>query len=208
MDIITVIVIGLAIYSLFEKVIRKSQPDKPMTREKMLSERDFKLTSIREIFNQWIESQNPKQVLELEQFPERNFSSHKDDSVFETAESPQSFHFSGSLGGVSTEGEQGVEGLPGVEGTQGIEGTSGEEGTSGIEGNFGIGTPGREGIYRTEGTLQPGGNQGGTDESCKEGQFGFLNLALPLRERELVQGIVWAEVLGRPRALRPFRSSR
>lgn len=183
MDFFTVIVIGFAIYSFIGKIKRKNQsgstiPGKLTSIGEMLSGRDTKSTSFREILNQWVESQNPKRI--LEQFPERNFSSLNDDPDLGTEESTQSSLYGGSLGGVSTEGEPGVEGLSGVEGTS-LTGTT-------------------ENYQDSKASLPP-------DVGVLR-QPSPLNLGLLLTERELMQGIVWAEVLGRPRALRPFRTSR
>ncbi|MFZ3102020.1 MAG: hypothetical protein WA113_07445 [Desulfitobacteriaceae bacterium] len=196
MDFFTVIVIGFAIYSFIEKVKHKNQPGRPISERQILgrprslgemfSGGDSKPNTLMDMLNQWIENQNPKRFLESKQFPERNFSSLSDAPDLGTEESTQTSRYGGSLGGVSTQGEQGVEGLPGIEGLLGVEGTS----LTGKTKNY----------QEAKAGLPP--------EVRALSQPSALDLDLHLRERELMQGIVWAEVLGRPRALRPFRTSR
>lgn len=89
---------------------------------------------------------------------------------------------------VETEGTQGIEGTQGVEGTQGTEGTSEYVGILGLE------------AYKsTEET---------PSEEMARNSSGLSNVHLSLTERELVQGVMWAEILGKPRAMRPFRGPR
>ena len=73
-----------------------------------------------------------------------------------------------------------------TEGTQGIEGTSEYVGILGLEAYKGAEkTPGEEMVRN------PSGLSG-----------------VSLTERELVKGVMWAEILGKPRAMRPFRGPR
>lgn len=81
-----------------------------------------------------------------------------------------------------------------TEGTQGIEGTQGTEGTSEY-----IGILGLEAYKSTEET--PRGEMA-------RNPLGLSGVQLSLTERELVQGVMWAEILGKPRGLRPFRGPR
>lgn len=81
-----------------------------------------------------------------------------------------------------------------LEGTQGVEGTPGVEGT----GDY-IGILGPEGYMSDRNT---GGLGRGGDSAIVSG-------VLPtLTEDDLRKGIVWGEILGKPRAIRPFRGSR
>ena len=89
---------------------------------------------------------------------------------------------------VQTEGTQGIEGTQGVEGTQGIEGTSTYEETNRVE------------LYRVA--------EGDTVEGIPKGTQAMSGINLYMTKRELVQGVVWAEVLGKPRALHSFRGPR
>ncbi|MDI6880477.1 MAG: hypothetical protein QMC95_16725 [Desulfitobacteriaceae bacterium] len=95
------------------------------------------------------------------------------------------------------EGQEGVWGdegrVLGTEGTQGVEGTPGSEGVSVDSGK--AGTSG--GLTLTE--VRHNGNRSSADE---------LSLTIGLSEGELVQGIIWAEILGKPRALRRFHGPR
>lgn len=122
-----------------------------------------------------------------------------------------------------TEGTQGVEGTWGVEGIQGVEGTWGVEGTQGVEGIEGTeGTQGVEGIEGVEGTqgIEGIGNYVGI-----LGQEAYKSAGAPLQEKNrgasglsgvhcfstqsgLAQAVIWAEILGKPRALRPFKGPR
>jgi len=81
-----------------------------------------------------------------------------------------------------------------TEGTQGIEGTQGTEGTSEY-----IGILGAEAYKSTVET---------PSEEMARNPSGLSGVHLSLTERELVQGIMWAEILGKPRAMRPFRGPR
>jgi hypothetical protein len=179
MDLITVVIIGLVIYSIIKKVKKKIQPDSPVSEREIFTGRDS-LTLLREIMKQPKEFQDLKQVLELK----------------------QKISYGQRLENMSAEGEAEVERLwaeaaaLGIEGTPGIEGTQGIEGTPGIEGSWGLkGTPGQ-------------GVQALAYMPRSEAVYGFLKPDFQLNEQELLQGIIWAEVLERPRALRPFRSTR
>lgn len=83
------------------------------------------------------------------------------------------------------------DGYTSPEGTSGAEGTAGTEGTSGTEG-----TPGMEG---TEGSapmkLEP---QAAPAKKPQENPMSSLSIT----EESLRQGVIWAEVLGKPRARR------
>jgi len=81
-----------------------------------------------------------------------------------------------------------------TEGTQGIEGTQGTEGTSEY-----VGILGAEAYKSTEGTL---GVEMGRNPSGSSG------IQLSVSERELVQGVMWAEILGKPRAMHSYRGPR
>jgi len=75
-----------------------------------------------------------------------------------------------------------------TEGTQGIEGTSEYIGILGAE------------AYKSTEEI-PG-------EEMVRNLSGLSGVHLSLTERELVQGVMWAEILGKPRAMRPFRGPR
>lgn len=95
---------------------------------------------------------------------------------------------------IETEGTEGFEGTQGVEGTQGTEGTQGIEGTSEYVGILGL-----EAYKSAEET---------PSEEIANNPPGLSGLQLSLTERELVQGVMWSEILGKPRAMRPFRGPR
>ena len=81
-----------------------------------------------------------------------------------------------------------------TEGTQGNEGTQGTEGTSDY-----VGILGAEAYKNTEVTL-------GEELACNPSSLGSPYLSPT--ERELVQGVIWAEILGKPRARHSFRGPR
>ncbi|HEY8910878.1 MAG TPA: hypothetical protein VIM51_11455 [Desulfosporosinus sp.] len=81
-----------------------------------------------------------------------------------------------------------------TEGTQGVEGTQGIEGTSEY-----VGILGEEGYKSTKASISGDMVRNPSDLS---------DVHLSLTERELVQGVMWAEILGKPRAMRPFRGPR
>lgn len=79
-----------------------------------------------------------------------------------------------------------TEGTQGIEGTQGVEGTSEYVGLQGLEAyKSAVETP---------------------DEAMAKNPSGFSGASVT--ERELVQGVIWAAILGKPRAMHPFRGPR
>ncbi|MHB8073528.1 hypothetical protein [Desulfosporosinus fructosivorans] len=93
---------------------------------------------------------------------------------------------------VETEGTQGIEGIQGTEGSQGIEGTQGTEGTSEYVGILGLEA------YKSADEI-PG-------EEITTNSIGLSGVSVT--ELDLVQGVIWAEILGKPRAMHPFRGPR
>ena len=75
--------------------------------------------------------------------------------------------------------------------------TEGNQGTEGTSEHIGI--LGLEAYKSTEETPR---------EEMARNPSGLSGVHLSLTERELVQGIMWAEILGKPRAMRPFRGPR
>lgn len=106
---------------------------------------------------------------------------------------------SDTVGVFGNEGTAWMEGLAGSEGTAGLEGTSGKEGTSGSEGMLMRESPG-ESSLNLDRTI--GESTGNTGRELVYPDFSEL------REENFVQGIIWAEVLGKPRTLRPYESRR
>jgi len=67
------------------------------------------------------------------------------------------------------------------------------------------------GISKHEGILGPEAyksTEETTGEKITTNSSDLSGASLSLTERELVQGVMWAEVLGKPRGLRPFRGPR
>lgn len=101
------------------------------------------------------------------------------------------------------------EGTTGIEGTSGVEGSSGVEGTSGIEGVSGTeGTPGSEGTVGVEGSntksLRQSSERRLIPSRTEDSQY-FLDLT----EENLIHGMIWAQVLGKPRArIKQYRHNR
>lgn len=200
MDFITVIVIGLVIYSLIKKVKNRIGPGSTISGRETGSD---SITLLKEMLRQYKEIQDPKQIWELER--KINYGKRLENMSVEGEAGVEGSWaeaaVSGAEGTSGSEGTQGIEGTSGYEGTQGIEGTAGTEGTLGREG-----TPGYEGYW----------SKGIPGERIpvlipipqKEAVFGFFDSDFHPNEQELLQGIIWAEVLGPPRALRPFRSTR
>lgn len=85
---------------------------------------------------------------------------------------------------VQTVNTQATTAVPGTAGTQGA---SGYVGIIGAEAYKSKETP-------SEGTVQ--------------NPFESSGIQLSLTEKEVVQGVMWAEILGKPRAMRPFRGPR
>lgn len=75
-----------------------------------------------------------------------------------------------------------------TEGTQGVEGTSEYVGLLGVEA-----------YKRHEET---------PSEEMGRNPSGLSGVNFSLTERELVQGVMWAQILGKPRAMHPFRGPR
>lgn len=78
-----------------------------------------------------------------------------------------------------------------IEGTQEIEGTPGTTEYAGILG--------QEAYKSLEET---------PSEEMARNSSDLSGVHLSLTEREFVQGVMWAEILGKPRAMRPFRGPR
>lgn len=99
---------------------------------------------------------------------------------------------------VETEGTQGIEGSQGIEGIQGTEGSQGIEGIQGTEGTSDyVGILGLDAYKSTDET--PG-------EEIARNPIGLSGVSVT--ERELVLAVIWAEILGKPRAMHPFRGPR
>jgi hypothetical protein len=144
---------------------------------------------------------------------------------FEDAPSSEGYGSEGYPGteGLGTEGQSGVEGSSGSEGVWGTEGTFGTEGTYGSEGTYGNeGTPGVEGAYRTYRNPPVKGPQNNEILNKKETppvspkkgrvteQKKQANLAgIPTTTQDpIIQGVIWAEVLGKPRARTSWSNTR
>jgi hypothetical protein len=196
MDFITVIIIGLVIYSLIKKVKKRIQPGNTISGGEIFTGRDS-ITFLKEMLKQYKEIQDPKQIWELER-------------KIKYGKRPENMNAEGAAAveGVWAEAAaSGTEGTSGGEGTQGIEGTSDYEGTQGIEGTSGYeGAQGIEGISGYESTRRIERIPDIAYTPQREAAYGFLKYDFHPNEQELLQGVIWAEVLGRPRALRPYRS--
>lgn len=108
---------------------------------------------------------------------------------------------------VSTEG-LGREEVFSVEGVWGIEGSSGTEGSGGIEGGSPREDPlNRKGLLGTEGKKVASGmpKPGLTTSEQKLQENSVFNIA---PTNPVVQGVIWAEVLGKPRAHSKFAYKR
>lgn len=108
------------------------------------------------------------------------------------------------------EGEWGDEGRPDEEeGAMGVEGMMGSEGTPGIEG-----TASSEGLSLERISMEQGAVFGINQPPVLNGKenpkvpIGNGNDGFPVTENVLMQGVIWAEILGKPRALRPYRGPR
>ncbi|HHY26112.1 MAG TPA: hypothetical protein GX523_05045 [Desulfitobacterium dehalogenans] len=97
------------------------------------------------------------------------------------------------------EGTERVEGFA-TEGSWGTEGTVGVEGSAGSEGTFG-----REGEKGRESLGKPERKPNNTSPKPMDHE----RAAFPARSKNpLVQGVIWAEVLGKPRAYSKFSDKR
>lgn len=105
----------------------------------------------------------------------------------------------GQEGAWGDEGRPVVDASPSSEGIMGTEGTQGVEGTVGTEGDSTESSRTRKSNGVSMGKAVDRDTRDIREES---------GLSVSLAERDLIQGIVWAEVLGKPRALRRFRGPR
>jgi len=86
------------------------------------------------------------------------------------------------------------------------------EETKGVETNRGAGIT--QGIKATtlyeaeQGIGVDFGNQENLEKGISKGSQAKSNPCFSITKNELVQGVIWAEVLGRPRALNPFKGPR
>ncbi|AHF08526.1 hypothetical protein [Desulfitobacterium metallireducens] len=96
----------------------------------------------------------------------------------------------------------------GLEGTIGIEGTAGDEGTLGIEGAIGV--EGNSGVEGTSGTEGASGQEDTAEakplstlkRSLQAGGKSITNIP---NNEDLINAVVWAEILNKPKALRARR---
>lgn len=121
-------------------------------------------------------------------------------------------------GGAETAGAGGTswaEGASGWGGTVSLEGTAGTEGSSGIEGTSGSeGTPGYEGTFGSEGTrkIRTKGPEGPKGPEQTSGFGGIAQqqatAGLIFSSSDIVQGVIWAEILRQPKGKTLFRAKR
>lgn len=191
MSTFTVVIIIWAIYQVITAVLKKNGtpqiPGKPPDSFKLPDGRFIKDLIQGASRGTWREQL--KQALENGSYQAESLNSTKPKDF----EEPRDYY-------LETEGTQGVEGIQGVEGTQGTEGTQGVEGTQGTEGTSEyVGILGLE-AYKSA-IETPG-------EGMNMNPSGLSGVQVSLTEKELVQGVMWAEILGKPRAMRPFRGPR
>lgn len=181
-------------------------------KKKIFSSKDPRSAALREMLQQWRESLDPEkdQVLRSGQNPDRTNpaltrGSRGPAKIAGLPEYAWPVEIEGTAG---IEGTEGIEGTAETEGTAGVEGSASSEGTTGSEGSADIeGTAGIEGTQGREGKLVSKETQERALPAPGEAAAGFFAPDFKIDEQELRQGVIWAEVLGRPRALRPFRSS-
>ncbi|TWH56257.1 hypothetical protein DesLBE_0452 [Desulfitobacterium sp. LBE] len=113
---------------------------------------------------------------------------------------PQSYGREGSerVEGFSTEGTWGTEGTAGVEGSVGSEGMWGSEGSFDRESAF-SGKTGKESLGKPEGKPRYASAKPVEQEKP---------VFPAVSDNPLVQGIIWAEVLGKPRAYNKYAYNR
>lgn len=141
--------------------------------------------------------------LERELFPREVSTSQppRPTSTSRYQTSSQEYGGEGTAGveGFGTEGSSQYEEVFSTEGSWGIEGTGGVEGIAGTEGTFG-----NEGTVRGEGSIAMGKGSVKPERnpnSLSSRQRQQNGAVIPgMSENPLVQGIIWAEVLGKPRA--------
>jgi len=182
MGIFTYVIIIWAIYKLMTSLVTKKGAMKP---PQNIAD-SLKLpegSSIREVIQgisrgTWREQL--KQAMENASNQAGTFKSPKPMEL----EEPEAYY-------VETEGTQGIEGTQGTEGTQGNEGTSDYVGILGADAYKSIDVVPSEEMSRNR---------------SEQGIMGSFRL--PVAERDLVQGVMWAEILGKPRAMHPYRGPR
>jgi hypothetical protein len=184
-----------------------------LIRKKIFSRPDSRQTLFKEILKQWQQGLDPDQfpILRSGPSPDRTSPALTRGSrgPAEMAGLPEYAWPEEIEGTAGIEGTEGIEGSGNGEGMAGVEGSAGIEGTSGVEGSGdGEGAAGIEGTQGREGKWVIRETPGAVLTAPGEAASGFFAPDFKLDERELRQGVIWAEVLGRPRALRPFRSSR
>ncbi|HWQ42994.1 MAG TPA: hypothetical protein VN456_13290 [Desulfosporosinus sp.] len=185
MSIFTVVIIIGAIYQLYTAVTKKKGTQETPGKQQMpgqLPNSSLKPPDVRSIGDVMQGISRGKWKEQLKQALENG--SYQARSLESTAPDV----FERTMDYVETEGTQGMERAQGSEGTQGTEGTSGYVGILGAE------------AYKST-TETPGTEMGMNPPSLRDFQ-------LSLTQRDLVQGVVWAEILGKPRAMHPYRGPR
>ena len=187
MDFITLLIIGFVIYSLVGSVGKSVQkgPGKEAAAGKPAHNSETKQPrSFWEMLEEWADESTAgsgRVNRPKSPFPPKTDHWEKQEGELRPERGrSQSRQIQSSMREESTEGIQGVEGRAGVEGTLGTEGI----------GSF---------------SSLPMKDQ---KKEAKNQQAGNASPIFQPTDSELVQGIIWAEVLGKPRALKPFRGPR
>lgn len=88
------------------------------------------------------------------------------------------------------------------EGTVGVEGTAGTEGTWGAEGAYYR----KEAAQKKEAVQNSQIKQEEISDVIKE--TAYTDEEFYISQNEIVQGVIWAEILGKPRSKKPYRIAR
>jgi hypothetical protein len=126
---------------------------------------------------------------------------------FERTPVPQTGSNTNLKGSLEIEGSASLEGMPGVEGSASLEGMPGVEGSAGSEGSLGIESDSSPKVSPVAKSSKVNSSKKSTGKTKYDEKSPF-ETALDfssLTEEDVIRGIVFTEILGRPKALRRGR---
>ncbi|HHV63912.1 MAG TPA: hypothetical protein GXX46_02365 [Peptococcaceae bacterium] len=221
MDFFTFIIIAAFIYSIFSKKDkppqrgqRGSQGPRPQTgtpaprkkRESIFESLERQLRESAEQLERELQSGRaaPPKPTTVETY--RRKKEYRPSSTPRSARSPI------PEGAWGQEGRSRYDKYPSTQGTQGLEGTPGREGLGGQEGTWGT-----EGIWGTEGAYYAQ-KEAGRASAIEQSEIGLASPIYGSQKRrtgtfvfspsQVVQGIIWSEILKEPRAKKTFARSK
>lgn len=222
MDFFTFIIIGIIIYSIFSKkdkppkrYERRPERERPIRPQTLESQGDRQRNIFKRLDRQLKESAEEfEKELRRGRLETRGMRENKTVLHREAGQQPKK----SILGDVQgTKDAWGDEGRSDYGKYVSPEGTAGTEGTTGMEGTVGTeGSPGQEGTWGTEG-IDYATKETAEKTAIELSEIGKRAVYLPKEKmegvsgfssKEIVQGVIWSEILKEPKGRKLFYPSR